>query len=82
MKRVENVPAMTPTSRAKAKPRMTSPPSRRSDTMTISVRPDVRMVRLRVWLRLSLTTDGKSSHRRLRMFSRTRSKMTIVSFRE
>ena len=44
--------------------------------------PDVMIVRPSVWLTLRFTTLSSGSRRSSRAFSRTRSKMTIVSFTE
>ena len=73
---------MMPTSIVNAKPSSTSPPNRYSASTARNVVPAVMIVRLSVWLTLSLTTFSSESRRLLRMFSRTRSKMTMVSFTE
>ena len=73
---------MMPTSIVNAKPSSTSPPNRYSDSTARNVVPAVMMVRLSVWLTLWLTTFSSESRRLLRRFSRTRSKITMVSFTE
>ncbi len=58
---------------------------RRTDTAPATdrnVTPDVMIVRPSVWLTLRFTTLSSDSRRSRRAFSRTRSKMTIVSFTE
>ena len=79
---VEYVPLMMPTIIAKANPRSTSPPNRYSATTDRNVTPDVMTVRPSVWLTLRFTTLSSGSRRSSRAFSRTRSKMTMVSFTE
>ena len=51
--------------------------------MTLSsVVPAVMTVRLSVWLTATLTMCARLSRRIVRMFSRTRSKITMVSLTE
>ena len=73
---------MMPTIIVKANPFSTSPPKKNSAMTDSSVRPPVIMVRSSIWLTAALTTLAMLSRRIERMFSRTRSKMTIVSFIE
>src|SRR5205823_2383904 len=78
----EYVPTMMPTTSAKENPLRTCPPKRYSDTAVRNVSPDVKMVRLNVWLTLRLIRDSRGSRRRIFRFSRIRSNTTIVSFIE
>src|SRR5215471_450984 len=80
--KLEYVPTTIPTTRAKANARSTWPPIRNRTSTVRKVKPLVRMVRESVWLMDLLTTDAKDSLRKRRLFSRMRSKMTIVSFME
>ena len=77
----EYVPTNTPMSIAKAKPCTPGPPKRYSVPTASSVVPEVRTVRLIVWLIESLTICGVGSGRRP-LFSRMRSKTMIVSLSE
>jgi hypothetical protein len=76
------VPLTIPTSIVNANPRSASPPNRKIDSTDRKVVPAVMIVRESVWFTLSLTILSSGSRRRERRFSRTRSKMTIVSFTE
>ena len=71
-----------PNSSTNERPRSTSPPSRKSASTASSVVPAVMIVRDRVSLMPSLITCASGSRFGLRMFSRTRSKMTTVSLTE
>ena len=57
MKIDEYVPTMIPTTSANANPFSTGPPKIHSDNAVSNVRPDVRIVRLSVWLMLVLTSS-------------------------
>src|SRR5271156_2941514 len=80
--KLEYVPTTIPTTRAKEKARSTCPPIRNSTSTVRKVRPLVRMVRESVWLMDLLTTSANDSLRNKRLFSRMRSKITMVSFME
>src|SRR5215469_5033613 len=80
--KLEYVPTTIPTTRAKAKARNTWPPIRNRTSTVRNVNPLVRMVRDNVWLIDLLTMSANGSFRSRRLFSRMRSKMTIVSFIE
>src|SRR5579883_3159823 len=80
--KLEYVPTTIPNTRAKAKARSTWPPIRNRTSTVRKVSPLVRMVRDNVWLMDLLTTEANGSLRKRRLFSRTRSKITIVSFME
>ena len=82
MNTVEYVPLMMPTIIVNAKPSSASPPNRYSATTDRNVVPAVMIVRPSVWLTLRLTTFSSGSRRIALRFSRTRSKMTMVSFTE
>ena len=71
-----------PTSIVNANPSSASPPNRNRDSTARNVVPAVMSVRESVWFTLVLTTCSSDSRRMDRRFSRTRSKMTIVSFTE
>src|ERR1035441_6744513 len=78
----EYVPIRIPMTSAREKPRSTSPPNTYNESTVRNVKPDVKIVRLRVWLMLLLTTSASSSRRSSLMFSRMRSYTTMVSFIE
>src|SRR6266853_600415 len=80
--KLEYVPTTIPTTRAKEKARSTWPPIRNRTRTVRKVRPLVKIVRESVWLMDLLTTSANDSLRSKRLFSRMRSKMTIVSFME
>src|SRR6266478_6033245 len=80
--KLEYVPTTIPTTRAKEKARSTWPPIRNRTSTVRKVRPLVKIVRESVWLMDLLTTSANDSLRSKRLFSRMRSKMTIVSFME
>src|SRR5271157_3047012 len=80
--KLEYVPTTIPTTRAKANARSTWPPIRNRTSTVRKVKPLVRIVRERVWLIDLLTTSANGSFRKRRLFSRIRSKITIVSFIE
>src|SRR5258708_17220435 len=82
MPKLEYVPTTIPTTTAKEKARTTWPPLRNRTSTVRKVRPLVKIVRERVWLMDLLTTSANDSLRSKRLFSRMRSKMTIVSFME
>ena len=73
---------MDPTRSANEKGSRRLPPNTQMLTSTIQTRKLVRTVRLRVSLMLSLNVFSMLVLRRSLRFSRTRSKMTIVSLRE
>src|SRR5260370_36155467 len=79
---LEYVPTTIPTTKTKEKARTTWTPIRNRTSTVRKVRPLVKMVRERVWLMDLLTTSAKDSLRSKRLFSRMRSKMTMVSFME
>ena len=74
---------MMPTTIVNAKPCSTSPPKRNSASAVSSAVPDVMIVRPSVWL-IDDVDDVIAASRGAspRRFSRTRSKMTIVSLVE
>jgi hypothetical protein len=76
------VVASVPTSMVNAKPSSTSPPNRYNASTARNTVPDVMTVRVSVWLRLVLIIRSSGSLRLFLAFSRTRSKMTIMSFIE
>src|SRR6266849_5213966 len=80
--KLEYVPTTTPTTRAKENARSTWPPIRNKTSTVRKVNPLVRIVRDRVWLIDLFTTSANDSRRSKRLFSRMRSKITIVSFIE
>src|SRR5215470_12442982 len=80
--KLEYVPTTIPTTRAKANARSTWPPIRNRTSTVRNVSPLVRIVRDNVWLIDLLTTAANGSFRNSRLFSRIRSKMTMVSFIE
>src|ERR1700674_2072903 len=80
--KLEYVPTTIPTTRAKEKARSTWPPIRNRTSTVRKVSPLVKIVRERVWLIDLLTTSANDSLRSRRLFSRMRSKITIVSFME
>src|SRR6266852_2288992 len=80
--KLEYVPTTIPTTRAKEKARSTWPPIRNRTSTVRKVRPLVKIVRDKVWLMDLLTTAANDSRRNKRLFSRMRSKMTMVSFIE
>src|SRR5215831_14850208 len=82
MPKLEYVPTTIPTTRAKEKARSTWPPIRNRTSTVRKVRPLVKIVRDSVWLIDLFTTSANDSRRNNRVFSRMRSKMTIVSFIE
>src|SRR6266404_2814133 len=82
MPKLEYVPTTIPTTRAKEKARSTWPPIRNRTSTVRKVRPLVKIVRDNVWLIDLFTTSANDSRRSSRLFSRMRSKMTIVSFIE
>ena len=82
MNTLEYVPVMMPTIIVNAKPFSTSPPNRYSDTTLSSVVPAVMMVRPSVWLIDVFMMSQIESRRMSFRFSRTRSKMTMVSLVE
>src|SRR5229473_5858869 len=82
MPKLEYVPNTIPTTRAKEKARSTWPPIRNRTSTVRKVRPLVKIVRDKVWLMDLLTTAANDSRRNKRLFSRMRSKMTMVSFIE
>src|SRR5437868_11623847 len=82
MPKLEYVPTTIPTTRAKEKARSTWPPIRNKTSTVRKVKPLVKMVRESVWLMDLLTTSANDSLRSKRLFSRMRSKMTMVSFME
>ena len=73
---------MMPTTIVNAKPCSTSPPKKNSASDDSSAVPEVMIVRPSVWLMATLMTVSSESRRMLRRFSRTRSKITIVSLVE
>src|SRR6202040_1094160 len=80
--KLEYVPTTIPTTRAKEKARSTWPPIRNRTSTVRKVRPLVKIVRDSVWLMDLFTTSANDSRRSNRLFSRMRSKMTMVSFIE
>src|SRR5271157_3775891 len=80
--KLEYVPTTIPTTRAKENARSTWPPIRNRTSTVRNVNPLVSIVRERVWLIDLFTTSAKGSRRSKRLFSRMRSKMTMVSFIE
>src|SRR5882762_453143 len=82
MPKLEYVPTTIPTTRAKEKARSTWPPIRNRTSTVRKVRPLVKIVRDNVWLIDLFTTSANDSRRNKRLFSRMRSKMTMVSFIE
>src|SRR5580700_5694367 len=80
--KLEYVPTTIPTTRAKEKARSTCPPIKNKTSTVRKVKPLVRMVRESVWLMDLLTTSANDSLRSKRLFSRMRSKITMVSFIE
>src|ERR1035437_6945297 len=82
MPKLEYVPTTIPTTKAKEKARSTCPPNRNKTSTVRNVRPLVKIVRESVWLMDLLTTSANDSRRSKRLFSRIRSKITMVSFIE
>src|SRR3984893_7421186 len=82
MAKLEHLPTTTPTPRAKEKARSTWPPIRNRTSTVRKVKPLVKIVRDSVWLMDLFTTSANDSRRSNRLFSRMRSKMTMVSFIE
>src|SRR6185312_12981157 len=82
MKIDEYVPIIMPITSAYENPFSTWPPKRYRDNAVSSVRPEVNTVRLNVWLMLAFTSSLKEPRRCSLMFSRIRSKTTMVSFIE
>ena len=82
MPKLEYVPTTTPTTMAKENARSTSPPMMYSTKTVRKVNPLVKIVRESVWLMDLFTISANGSRFMSRRFSRTRSKMTIVSFIE
>src|SRR3984893_11545561 len=82
MPKLEYVPTTIPTTKAKEKARKTCPPIKNKTRTVRNVRPLVKSVRERVWLMDLFTTSAKDSRRSRRLFSRMRSKITMVSFIE
>ena len=82
MNQPEYVVAMVPTSMVNANASSTSPPNRYSAITDMNTVPEVMTVRVSVWFKLVLMADSSGSRRCSRVFSRTRSKMTIMSFIE
>src|SRR5690348_10224570 len=82
MPKLEYVPTTIPTTRAKEKALSTWPPIRNRTSTVRKVSPLVRMVRDKVWLMDLFTTSANDSRRSKRLFSRIRSKITMVSFIE
>src|ERR1700737_5135765 len=82
MPKLEYVPTTIPTTKAKEKARNTCPPIRNKTNTVRNVRPLVKSVRERVWLMDLFTTSANDSRRNKRLFSRMRSKITMVSFIE
>src|SRR5208282_220017 len=80
--KLEYVPTTIPTTRAKENARSTWPPIRNRTSTVRKVNPLVKIVRDSVWLIDLLTTSANGSLRNRRLFSRIRSKITIVSFIE
>src|SRR5262245_43505355 len=70
----EKVPRIAPTVNTNANPRMASPPKKYSTSVVIRIRPEVIIVRLRVWL-IELLTIGPLAYLSLPLFSRMRSRM-------
>src|SRR6202140_2029192 len=82
MPKLEYVPTTIPITKAKEKARSTCPPIRNKTSTVRKVRPLVKMVRESVWLMDLFTTSAKDSRLSKRLFSRMRSKITMVSFIE
>src|SRR5713101_3602639 len=82
MPKLEYVPTTIPTTRAKENARSTWPPIKNKTSTVRKVNPLVKIVRDRVWLIDLFTTSANDSRRSKRLFSRMRSKITIVSFIE
>src|SRR6202165_3526914 len=80
--KLEYVPTTIPTTKAKEKARNTCPPIRNKTSTVRKVSPLVKSVRESVWLMDLFTTSANDSRRSKRLFSRIRSKMTMVSFIE
>src|SRR3974390_1019976 len=80
--KLEYVPTTIPTTRAKAKALSTWPPIRNRTSTVRNVSPLVKIVRDKVWLIDLFTTSANGSFLSKRLFSRIRSKITIVSFIE
>lgn len=82
MKIEENVPTAIPITRTRENPCRTGPPKNNRESAVRKVKPEVRTVRLSVWLMLRLIVRASGSRLCARRFSRMRSKTTIVSFIE
>ena len=82
MPKLEYVPTTIPTTRANENALNTWPPIRNRTSTVRKVRPLVKIVLESVWLMDLFTTAANDSRRSRRLFSRMRSKMTIVSFIE
>src|SRR3981081_1831118 len=82
MPKLEYVPTTIPTTRAKEKARNTCPPMTNKTSTVRNVSPLVRNVGESVWLIEVFTTSANDSRRNNRLFSRMRSKITMVSFIE
>ncbi len=82
MNQPEYVVATVPASIVNANPLNTSPPKRNSASTAMNTVPEVITVRVNVWFKLVLMADSSGSRRCSRVFSRTRSKITIMSFIE
>ena len=73
---------MMPTTMVNANPCSTSPPKKNKASAVSSAVPEVITVRPSVWFTEALMISGMESRRIERRFSRTRSKITIVSLVE
>jgi len=82
MPKLEYVPTTIPTTRAKENALSTWPPIRNRTSTVRKVSPLVKIVLERVWLMDLFTTSANDSRRNNRLFSRMRSKITMVSFIE
>src|SRR6202030_3794327 len=82
MPKLEYVPTTIPTTKAKEKARSTCPPIKNKTSTVRNVNPLVKRVRESVWLMDLFTTSANDSRRNKRLFSRMRSKITMVSFIE
>src|SRR5664279_5210170 len=78
----EYVPIRIPMTSAREKPRSTSPPNTYNESTVRNVKPEVKIVRLNVWLMLLLTTSASSSRRSSLIFSRMRSYTMMVSWKQ
>ena len=82
MKTVEYVPSMMPTIIRRPKFFIDPLVSRNSESTAIMVAPEVMIVRPSVWVTLASSSVSRLDSRIRFRFSRTRSKMTIVSLME